>query len=87
VRQNAHPSYRLADELRCHGTGRCLADPRRHSGSQPRRQRRTVELNGTQTITTTYSNYAPVDGAVIARKQVIDDGSGSLQTNALISGR
>ena len=48
---------------------------------------RTVELNGSQTITTTYSDYAPVDGVMIARKQLIDDGSGNPQTNTLVSAK
>jgi hypothetical protein len=48
---------------------------------------RTIELNGSQTITTTYSNYEPVDGVMIARKHVIDDGSGNLQTNTLIGAK
>jgi hypothetical protein len=48
---------------------------------------RTVERNASQTITTTYSNYAPVDGVMIARMQVIDDGSGNPQTNTLISAK
>jgi len=37
---------------------------------------RTIELQGTQTITTFYSDYKPVDGVMIADKTVIDDGSG-----------
>jgi len=44
---------------------------------------RTIELNSIQTLTTTYSDYAPVDGAMIAKKLVIDDGSGNLQTLTL----
>jgi hypothetical protein len=41
---------------------------------------RTIEENGTQTITTTYSDYAPVDGVAMAKKLVVDDGSHNLQT-------
>ena len=37
---------------------------------------RTVEVQSTQTITTFLSDYAPTDGVQIARKQVVDDGSG-----------
>ncbi len=37
---------------------------------------RVIEGQGTLTITTFYSDYAPTDGALIAHKQVIDDGSG-----------
>jgi len=48
---------------------------------------RTVELNSIQTITTTYSDYAPVDGAMIAKKLVVDDGSGNLQTFALTNAK
>ncbi|HWA03805.1 MAG TPA: aspartyl protease family protein [Rhizomicrobium sp.] len=48
---------------------------------------RTVEVQSTQTITTDYSDYAPVDGAMIARKLVVDDGSGNLQTFALTSAK
>jgi hypothetical protein len=50
---------------------------------------RTTEAQGTQTITTFYSDYAPVDGIQIARKVVIDDGSGpqGLQTLTLTSAR
>lgn len=50
---------------------------------------RTIELQGTQTITTFYSNYAPVDGVQLAHKIVIDDGSGpqGLQTQTLTSAR
>jgi len=48
---------------------------------------RTVEANGTQEITTTFSDYAPVDGAMIAKKQVIDDGSHNLQTFTLTSAK
>jgi hypothetical protein len=46
---------------------------------------RTVEANGTQTITTGYSGYAPVDGALIAKTFVVDDGSHNLQTYTLTS--
>jgi PDZ domain/Aspartyl protease len=38
---------------------------------------RTIEIQGTQTITTFYSDYVPTDGGLIAHKQVIDDGSGA----------
>ena len=38
---------------------------------------RTREVQGTVTITTFFSDYAPVDGVQIARKQVVDDGSGA----------
>jgi hypothetical protein len=48
---------------------------------------RTIEVNSIQTITTTYSDYAPVDGAMIAKKQVIDDGSHNLQTLTLTSAK
>ncbi|HTW33216.1 MAG TPA: aspartyl protease family protein [Rhizomicrobium sp.] len=50
---------------------------------------RTIELQGTQTITTFYSNYTPVDGVQLAHKMVIDDGSGpqGLQTLTLTSAR
>jgi PDZ domain/Aspartyl protease len=50
---------------------------------------RTIEPQGTQTITTFYSNYAPVDGVQLARKIVVDDGSGpqGLQTQTLTSAR
>jgi hypothetical protein len=44
---------------------------------------RTIENQSIQTITTTYSDYAPVDGVMIARKSVVDDGSGNLQTITL----
>ena len=44
---------------------------------------RTIELQGTQTITTFYLDYKPVDGVAIARKLVVDDGSGNLQTSTL----
>ena len=48
---------------------------------------RTVEVQSTQTITTDYSDYALVDGAMIAKKIVVDDGSGNLQTFALTSAK
>jgi Aspartyl protease/PDZ domain len=48
---------------------------------------RTVELNGTQEITTTFSDYARVDGAMIAKKFVVDDGSHNLQTFTLTSAK
>lgn len=48
---------------------------------------RTIEENGSQTITTTYSNYAPVDGAMIAKTFVVDDGSHNLQTFTLTSAK
>ena len=48
---------------------------------------RTVELNSIQTITTTFSDYAPVDGAMIAKKFVVDDGSHNLQTFTLTSAK
>ncbi|HEY5337948.1 MAG TPA: aspartyl protease family protein, partial [Rhizomicrobium sp.] len=44
---------------------------------------RTIEAQSTQTITTSFSDYTPVDGAMIARKQVVDDGSHNLQTFTL----
>jgi len=37
---------------------------------------RTIEPQGSQTITTFFSDYRPVDGALIAGKEVIDDGTG-----------
>ncbi|MGI9169854.1 MAG: aspartyl protease family protein [Caulobacteraceae bacterium] len=37
---------------------------------------RTVELQGDQTITTFFSDYRPVDGALLAGKETIDDGTG-----------
>lgn len=37
---------------------------------------RIVEVQQSLTITTFYSGYAPVDGAMIARKQVVDDTTG-----------
>jgi hypothetical protein len=48
---------------------------------------RTIELQGTQTITTSYSDYKPVEGVAIAHKQVVDDGSGNLQTSTLTRAR
>jgi hypothetical protein len=50
---------------------------------------RTIEFQGTQTITTFYSDYKPVDGVQLAHKIVIDDGSGpqGLQTQTLTSAR
>ncbi|HEY1961955.1 MAG TPA: aspartyl protease family protein [Rhizomicrobium sp.] len=48
---------------------------------------RTIEPNGTQTITTTYSDYAPVDGAMIPKKLVVDDGSHNLQTFTLTAAK
>ena len=50
---------------------------------------RTIELQGTQMIKTFYSGYAPVDGVQIARKIVVDDGSGpqGLQVQTLTSAR
>ena len=44
---------------------------------------RTIELQGTQTVTTFYSNYKPVDGMMIANKVVIDDGSGEKNRQTL----
>jgi Aspartyl protease/PDZ domain len=37
---------------------------------------RTVEGQGSQTITTSFSDYRPVDGAQLPGKTVVDDGSG-----------
>ena len=50
---------------------------------------RTVQVQSTQTITTFMSDYAPVDGVQIARKVVVDDGSGpsGYQTFTLMSAR
>jgi hypothetical protein len=50
---------------------------------------RTIEAQGTQTITTFYSDYQSVDGVQLAHKLVIDDGSGpqGLQTQMLTSAR
>jgi hypothetical protein len=44
---------------------------------------RTVEVQGSQTIATSYSDYAPTDGALIAHKQVIDDGTGASNRQTL----
>ncbi len=44
---------------------------------------RIVEVQVTQTITTFYTNYAATDGAMIAGKQVIDDGSGEANRQTL----
>jgi hypothetical protein len=46
-----------------------------------------VEVQSIQTVTTTYSDYAPADGAMIAQKQVVDDGSHNLQTLTLTSAK
>jgi hypothetical protein len=50
---------------------------------------RTIEDQGSQTITTLFSDYAPVEGMEIARKVVVDDGSGpeNRQTLSLITAR
>ena len=48
---------------------------------------RTVQVQSTQTITTDFSDYAPFDGAMIAKKSVVDDGSHNLQTYTLTSAR
>lgn len=48
---------------------------------------RTVELNGTTEITTTFSNYAAIDHAMIAKTQIVDDGSHNLQTYMLTSAK
>lgn len=48
---------------------------------------RTLEENGSQTISTTFSGYAPVDGAMVAKKLVVDDGSHNLQTFTLTSAK
>jgi PDZ domain/Aspartyl protease len=48
---------------------------------------RIVEVNSIQTITTTFSDYALVDGAMIAKTQVVDDGSHNLQTFKLTSAK
>jgi hypothetical protein len=50
---------------------------------------RTVEVQGSQTITTFYSDYASVEGLQIARKIVVDDGSGAKnrQTQSLTAAR
>jgi PDZ domain/Aspartyl protease len=44
---------------------------------------RTVEMQGFQTITTYFSNYRSVDGARIAAKQLIDDGTGEQYRQSL----
>ncbi|HEV2365918.1 MAG TPA: aspartyl protease family protein [Caulobacteraceae bacterium] len=48
---------------------------------------RTVEPQGFQTVVTTYGDYAPIQGVMIARKVVIDQGDGpdALQTMRLTS--
>jgi len=48
---------------------------------------RTVENQSILTVTTTYSDYAAVDGAMIAGKFTVDDGSGNLQTFTLTSAK
>lgn len=50
---------------------------------------RTIEVQGSQTITTFYSDYAPVHGLMVARKLVIDDGTGAAnrQTETLMRAR
>ncbi|MGI8840991.1 MAG: aspartyl protease family protein [Caulobacteraceae bacterium] len=50
---------------------------------------RTIEPQGSQTITTFFSDYRPVNGALIAGKEVIDDGTGVQyrQTQTLDSAR
>ncbi len=50
---------------------------------------RTVEGQGSQTVTTFFSDYRPVDGALLAGKVVIDDGSGEQyrQTQTLAGAR
>jgi hypothetical protein len=48
---------------------------------------RTIESQSILTITTTFSDYAPVDGAMIAKTQVVDDGSGNLQTATLTAAK
>lgn len=48
---------------------------------------RTIEDQVTQTITVTFSDYAAVEGAMIAKKQVVDDGSRNLQTYTLTSAK
>ena len=47
----------------------------------------TVEIQSTQTISTVYSDYAPVDGALIPKTFVVDDGSHNLQTFTLTSAK
>ena len=50
---------------------------------------RTVEVQGSQTITTFFSDYSPTDGIAIAHKVVIDDGTGAAnrQTETLTAAR
>jgi membrane-associated protease RseP (regulator of RpoE activity) len=50
---------------------------------------RTVEVQGSQTITTLFSEYHPVEGVRLAQKIVIDDGTGpaNRQTQTLMSAR
>ena len=48
---------------------------------------RTTQENGTITLATDYSDYRPIDGAMIAHKQVVDDGSHNLQTMTLTSAK
>ena len=50
---------------------------------------RVIEVQGSQTITTFYSDYAPVEGIEVARKIVVDDGTGSenRQTQVLTAAR
>ena len=48
---------------------------------------RTIENQSILTITTTFSDYAAFDGAMIAKTQVVDDGSGNLQTSTLTSAK
>jgi len=47
----------------------------------------TIEVQSTQTISTVYSDYAPVDGAMIPKTFVVDDGSHNLQTFTLTSAK
>ena len=44
---------------------------------------RTIEQQSIQAVTTDYSDYAAVDGVMIAKKFVVDDGSHNLQTFTL----
>jgi hypothetical protein len=48
---------------------------------------RTIQENGTAVNTSTFSDYASYDGAMIARKLVVDDGSHNLQTSTLTSAK
>jgi hypothetical protein len=50
---------------------------------------RTVEMQGTLKIATTYSDYAPHEDIQVPRKVVVDDGSGAanLQTLTLVQAR